>query len=81
MPSFSHTLHSKRRNYCPLLRILGMRIHDIIIVNSSDDESDTEEQEFEWEPTKKDQGKWTGKWTSWTCQMPYHHFVVPLIIV
>ena len=29
-----------------------MRIHDIIIVNSSDDESDMEEQEFEWEPTK-----------------------------
>ncbi len=35
-----------------MLRILGMRIRDIIIVNSSDNESDTEEQEFEWEPTK-----------------------------
>ena len=38
--------------YCPLLRILRMPIRDIIIMNSSDDESDSEEQEFEWEPTK-----------------------------
>ena len=30
-----------------------MPIRDIIIVNSSHDESDTEEREFEWEPTKK----------------------------
>ena len=29
-----------------------MPIHDIIVVNSSDDESDTEKREFEWEPTK-----------------------------
>ncbi len=29
-----------------------MPVRDIIIVNSSDDESDTEEREFEWEPTK-----------------------------
>jgi hypothetical protein len=29
-----------------------MPIRDIIIVNSSDNESATEEQEFEWEPTK-----------------------------
>ena len=33
-----------------------MPIRDIIIVNSSHDESDTEEQEFEWEPTKKIEG-------------------------
>ena len=29
-----------------------MPIHEIIIVNSSDDESEMEEREFEWEPTK-----------------------------
>ena len=52
MPSFFHTLHSSRRIYCPLLRILRMPIRDIIVVNSSDDESDTEDWEFEWELTK-----------------------------
>ena len=52
MPSFSHTLRSSRRIYCPLLRILRMPIHDIIVVNSSDNELDMEEREFEWEPTK-----------------------------
>ena len=35
-----------------MLCILRMPIRDIIVVNSSDDESDTEEREFEWEPTK-----------------------------
>ena len=52
MPSFSHKLRSSRRIYCPLLHMLRMPIRDIIVVNSSDDESDTEEREFEWEPTK-----------------------------
>jgi hypothetical protein len=42
-----------------------MPIRDIIIVNStSDDESDTEEREFDWEPKKIDRGKWMGEWTS-----------------
>jgi len=30
-----------------------MPIHEIIIVNSSDDESETEEREFEWENNEK----------------------------
>ena len=81
MPSFPYTLHSSRRIYCPLLHILRMPIHDIIIVNGSDNESDTEEQDFELEPTKNRSREVDGRVDQFDMPDALPSFVVPLIIV